>query len=65
MFLEFVPETSALSKNKLGCYTLCCFLLHKTSWACLLGSGLKFMKHMFQLYVNIIALDLLVFCLIH
>ena len=30
MFLEFVPETSALSKNNLGCYTLCCFLLHKT-----------------------------------
>ena len=30
MCLEFVPETSAVSKNSLGCYTLCCFLLQKT-----------------------------------
>ena len=34
-----------LFKNKLGCDTFCSFLLNKTSWACLLGSGLKFIFH--------------------
>ena len=44
-FWENVCEMSALLQSNFGCDTLCSFLQYKTSWACLVASGLKVIFH--------------------